>query len=102
MIKPSLKDLLNSSIRSVLKNKSRTILTSLGVIIGVTSVILLSSIGNGLKSFVAEQFETLGANSIFISPGKVFSETGGFNNNGGMSTTTFTQKDFTILKKEIE
>ncbi len=102
MIKPSLKDLLNSSIRSVLKNKSRTILTSLGVIIGVTSVILLSSIGNGLKSFVAEQFETLGANSIFISPCKVFSETGGFNNIGGMSTTTFTQKDFTILKKEIK
>jgi len=52
MLKPSLDDLIKSSVRSILKNKGRTILTSLGIIIGVTSVILLTSIGNGLKGIL--------------------------------------------------
>jgi len=67
MLKPSLDDLLKSSFRSVLKNKSRTILTTLGVIIGVTSVILLTSIGNGLKIYINEQFETLGSNTVTLA-----------------------------------
>lgn len=102
MLKPSLDDLIRSSIRSVLKNKSRTILTSLGVIIGVTSVILLTSIGNGLKIFVNEQFESLGSNTIFISPGKIFSDQGGFNQDAGsIISTSFTQKNVNDLKKNL-
>jgi len=103
MLKPSLNDLLKSSVRSILKNKSRTILTSLGVIIGVTSVILLTSIGNGLKIFVNEQFEALGSNTIFVSPGKVFNDNGGFSNNrSGFIANSFTQKNITDLKRELK
>lgn len=51
----------------------------LGVIIGVSSVVLLMSIGRGLESYITQQFEELGSNNIFISPGKVFSDDGGFN-----------------------
>jgi len=103
MLKPSFNDLIKSSFRSILKNKSRTILTSLGIIIGVTSVILLTSIGNGLKSYVTDQFDALGANSIFISPGKVFNENGGFSQNSFAATmvTNFTQKDFNLLKRKL-
>ena len=102
MLKPSLDDLIRSSLRSVLKNKSRTILTSLGVIIGVTSVILLTSIGNGLKIFVNQQFESLGSNTIFISPGKVFSDQGGFSRDAGsVISTSFTQKNVNDLKKSL-
>ena len=102
MLKPSFNDLLKSSFRSILKNKSRTILTSLGIIIGVTSVILLTSIGNGLKSYVTQQFESLGANSIFITPGKVFNDNGGFSQGGMMMTTSFTQKDVNSLNRKLK
>jgi len=104
MLKPSFNDLLKSSFKSILKNKSRTILTSLGIIIGVTSVILLTSIGNGLKKYVTDQFDSLGANSIYISPGKVFNDNGGFAQ-GGMATmmmTSFTQKDYLTLNRKLK
>src|SRR3990167_11274613 len=52
-------------------NKVRSILTMLGVIIGVASVILLVSIGTGLQSFVTQQFASLGSNVVFVLPGKV-------------------------------
>lgn len=102
MLKPSLNDLLKSSFKSILKNKSRTILTSLGIIIGVTSVILLTSIGNGLKIYITQQFDSLGANSIFITPGKVFNDNGGFSQGGMMMTTSFTQKDVTNLERKLK
>jgi len=102
MLKPSLNDLLKSSFKSILKNKSRTILTSLGIIIGVTSVILLTSIGNGLKIYITQQFDSLGANSIFITPGKVFNDNGGFSQGGMMMTTSFTQKDVTNLNRKLK
>lgn len=53
----------------------RLFLTMLGIIIGVASVILLISIGAGLKSYIAEQFEALGSNLIFVMPGTM--EAGG-------------------------
>lgn len=102
MLKPSFDDLLKSSVRSILKNKSRTILTSLGIIIGVTSVILLTSIGNGLKGYINQQFESLGANSVFIYPGQIFSESGGFSNSGGMVANNFTQKDVSSIKRKFK
>jgi putative ABC transport system permease protein len=104
MLKPSFGDLLKSSIKSILKNKSRTILTSLGIIIGVTSVILLTSIGNGLQIYINQQFESMGSNMVFIMPGKLFNDKGGFN--GGASarfvTTTFTERDLKNLKRELK
>jgi len=104
MLKPSINDLIKSSFRSILKNKGRTILTSLGIIIGVASVILLTSIGNGLKIYVTQQFDALGANSIFISPGKIFNDNGGFSQSG-MATvmiTNFTQKDLNLLTRKLK
>jgi len=58
-------------------NKLRSILTMLGVIIGVTSVILLTSIGSGLQNYLNEQFETLGANTLIVMPGNFGGEGGG-------------------------
>lgn len=101
MIKPSVNDLIKSSFRSILKNKGRTILTSLGIIIGVSSVILLTSIGNGLKNYVSDQFNSLGANSIFITPGQVFNESGGFSRGGAVMTTNFTLKDVANIERKF-
>ena len=64
-------------------NKLRSILTMLGVIIGVTSVILLTSIGSGLQNYLNEQFETLGANILIVMPGGFGSEDGGIGSLSG-------------------
>jgi len=64
---------------SILRNKTRSLLTTLGVVIGVASVILLTSIGNGLTVFVEEQFQNLGSNLLIIAPGDIVNDEGGFN-----------------------
>ncbi len=61
-------------------NKVRSFLTTLGIIIGVGSVVLLTSIGTGLQAYVTEQFASLGSDTIFVSPGNPFGEGGGFGN----------------------
>lgn len=66
------------AIRAIFTNKTRSFLTMLGVIIGVGSVILLTSIGNGLQSYISDQFNSLGANNISLLPGDIFGENGGF------------------------
>jgi len=105
MLKPSLNELIKSSFKSIFKNKGRTALTSLGIIIGVSSVILLTSIGNGLKSYITKQFDELGANTIFVSPGKIFSgNSGGFNRDEAsrMTSLSFTQKDIKNLNRGLK
>ena len=52
-------------------NKIRSALTMLGVIIGVSAVILLISIGRGVQNYITDQFEALGSNLLFVQPGKV-------------------------------
>ena len=104
MLKPTFSELIKTSIRSILRNKGRTILTSLGIIIGVTSVILLTAIGNGLKLYIANQFESLGSNLIYVMPGKMFSESGGFSSSSGAGflSTSFDQKDVQKLKRNLK
>ncbi|OGV97232.1 hypothetical protein A2W24_04370 [Microgenomates group bacterium RBG_16_45_19] len=69
--------LLNIALRALLTNKTRSVLTMLGVIIGVWAVIMLMAIGQGLQNYVTDQFEQFGANNIFIAPGELFGEEGG-------------------------
>jgi putative ABC transport system permease protein len=59
------------ALRALRTNKIRSILTMLGIIIGVASVILLVSIGSGLQAFVTSQFASLGSNKVFVFPGKM-------------------------------
>jgi len=70
-------ELLTSSTQAIRTNKVRSFLTTLGIVIGVASVILLVSIGNGLQAFVTQQFQDLGSNLLFIAPGKISIRSGG-------------------------
>ncbi len=83
------------AIKAILSNKTRSFLTMLGVIIGVGSVVLLTSIGTGLQRYVEDQFASLGTNTIYIVPGNPFSEEGGF---GGQESVIESTKP--VLKKE--
>lgn len=59
------------------RNKVRTFLTSLGITIGILSVLMLISLGIGLRNYLQQQFESLGANMVIIMPGSALSEDGG-------------------------
>lgn len=65
----NLKESFKISLRALGANKARAVLTMLGVIIGVSSVILLVSIGTGVRSDVLNQFNSLGSNLIYVIPG---------------------------------
>ena len=62
---------VSSAFRSLGSNWMRTALTTLGMIIGVGSVTLLVSIGVGVQKDVTEQIQGLGANLVFVLPGKL-------------------------------
>ncbi len=62
---------VRSSVKSLLHNKLRSFLTMLGNIIGIFSVIALTSIGQGIQNQVTSQVESLGANLLYVYPGKV-------------------------------
>lgn len=66
-----IRESFRSSIKSLFHNKLRSFLTMLGIIIGIFSVITLTSIGEGIKAQVTSQVESLGANLLYIFPGKV-------------------------------
>lgn len=66
----NIKQSLKTSIKSLLTNKVRSFLTMLGIIIGVSSVIIIISVGAGAQSLILSQIEGIGANTISITPGK--------------------------------
>jgi putative ABC transport system permease protein len=61
--------ILKSALEDFRRNKLRTLLTSLGILIGVASVVLLMAFGLGLKKYISQQFGSLGTNLIFVTPG---------------------------------
>ncbi|MGZ4090530.1 MAG: ABC transporter permease, partial [Bacteroidia bacterium] len=64
-------NILKIGSRSLLKNKLRTFLTMLGIIIGVASVIAMMAIGEGSKQNIKSSISSLGSNSIMIIPGTI-------------------------------
>ena len=92
----------NSAITDFSRNKVRTLLTSLGILIGVLSVVLIVAFGLGLKKSINEQFESLGSNQLILFPGKVISN-GRFTGGGSaVGTIRFDEKDVTSLKRVRE
>jgi len=55
------------AISSILSNKMRSFLTMLGIIIGISSVITIVSLGNGGKNYIADQFAKMGSNTVTLS-----------------------------------
>ena len=92
-------ELLKMAWLSLGANKLRTFLTMLGVIIGVTSVIALVSVGMGVKKNILDNISRLGSNMLIISPGSA--------NRGGMrgaagSVITLTYDDAKAIKNKIK
>ena len=86
------------ALRALRVNKLRSILTMLGIIIGVGAVIAMVSVGAGAQARVSEQIRSLGANLIIILPGSVAS-TGVRLGHG--TRPTITQDDSAAIAREI-
>ena len=65
-----LSDLIHLSYLSVITHKLRSGLTSLGIIIGIASVVILTAIGEGIHRFVLQEFTQFGTNLVAVMPGK--------------------------------
>jgi len=89
-------DNVRSALRALRSNKLRSILTMLGIIIGVSAVISLLSIGQGVEKFINSQFNALGTNLLFVLPKLSNSQSAQFVAQF-VNQTTLTQNDTRAL-----
>ena len=89
--------LLKVASSSILKNKMRTLLTMLGIVIGVGAVIVMVAVGNGAQLQIKNQISSLGTNLIIVMPG---SGTPGGVNQGAGSYNKLTVADADKLKRD--
>ena len=94
----SLTDLIYLSQKSLRSNILRSVLTSLGIIIGVSSVITMISIGNGARLEVEQQIERFGSNNLILRAQSSNNRGVSMGNN---SVNSLTLKDMEALKSEI-
>ncbi|MBI3397016.1 ABC transporter permease [Candidatus Woesebacteria bacterium] len=88
---------LRLSLTAILANKLRSFLTILGIVIGVTSVVLLVSLVSGLKSYITNQIQGLGSNLMFVIPGRV----GGARSPGGVQANRLELRDALSLSNKL-
>jgi putative ABC transport system permease protein len=86
------------AVRALKVNKLRSVLTMLGIIIGVGAVITMVAVGSGAQQRVAEQIQSLGSNLIIVLSGSVTS--GGVRVGSG-SNLTITEDDAWAIGREI-
>ncbi|WP_455385633.1 ABC transporter permease [Acidihalobacter prosperus] len=64
------RDFAHLSLSSVLAQRMRSVLTALGIAVGIAAVVLLTSIGEGVRQFVLHEFSQFGTNLIAVNPGR--------------------------------
>ncbi len=94
----NLVETIRLSFTAILANRLRSFLTILGIVIGVTSVILLISLVSGLKSFITNQISSLGPNIMFVIPGQL----GGGRGPGGIQANKLILQDATNLRNQLK
>jgi putative ABC transport system permease protein len=90
--------ILKVAVRALGRNKMRTALTMLGIIIGVGAVIVLVSIGQGAQSMVLDQISSMGSNMLYVMPGNV--NFGGASLGAG-AANSLTDEDVFAMEREI-
>lgn len=63
------KNIQKVALKSIMRNRMRSLLTSLGIVIGVCSVIVLVAIGQGSQAMITDEIESLGTNLLIVIPG---------------------------------
>jgi putative ABC transport system permease protein len=93
----TLEDVLAQAVRAVRGHPQRSVLTVLGIVIGITSVILLTSIGEGARLYILQEFTQFGTNLVAINAGRT--ETTGMPGSIGGTTSPLTLADAEALER---
>src|SRR5256885_4689795 len=89
---------LRTAVRALGKNKLRSLLAMLGIVIAVAAVMATVSIGRGAQAKVAQQMESLGSNLLMVLPGSI--ATHGVATGAG-ATQNLTRDDATAIEREL-
>ncbi len=96
----TIKDTLEETYTALSANKVRSGLTILGIVIGISSVIALVSVGQGAQASINASIESLGSNLLVITPGA--SKTNGFGVSAGRGgAQTLTVADATAIGSQV-
>jgi hypothetical protein len=87
------------ALKSLRRNKTRSVLTILGIVIGIAAVIAMMEIGKGSSSSIAKTISSMGANNLLVMPGQAAS--GGVSFGGG-SALTLTAEDCEAVLRECD
>jgi putative ABC transport system permease protein len=88
------------AFRALARNKMRSVLTMLGIIIGVAAVIAMVSIGQGAQASVQEQIASVGTNLLFVGAGSQ-NVSGVRSGTGATNSNTLTVDDIEAIRREI-
>lgn len=80
------------ALMNIRSNKGRSVLTMLGIIIGIASVIMIISIGNGMRSSINEELENMGGGLVALYT----------NSNTEGNEVVFTEDDFDLIEEKVE
>ncbi|MFA6554657.1 MAG: ABC transporter permease [Candidatus Paceibacterota bacterium] len=94
-------DIIHETFSALTANKIRTSLTMLGIIIGISSVIIMVSIGQGAQNTIQSSIQSIGSNLIMVSPGATRSF-GYTASTGRGSAKTLTIEDVDAISNEIQ
>ncbi len=94
-----LKQAFFTALRSIWSKKTRSVLTMLGVIIGVAQIIALIGLGQGIKKQVSSEVTELGSNLVFIASGQILDKDGNPNPAASAGASTLTDEDVLALRE---
>ena len=90
-----IKDYFKFTLSTLRNRKIRSLLTMVGIFIGIATVVGLISVGQGMQDAIDEQFEKMGTNKIMVVPGGDFIGAIGT----GISSAQLTDHDVALIKK---
>ena len=93
---------IQQAFRALLANKARTLLTTLGIMIGIATVILVLSAGAGFRELINKEIDTFGTNTLYIQtkvPSNNKNRSPQSEVSSGVTVTSFKQRDLDDIKK---
>jgi len=93
---------LRQALKALLANKARTLLTTLGIMIGIATVILVLSAGAGFRNLINDQVATFGTNTLYVQtkiPSSNKNIAASDDPGSGVVITTLTQRDLDSIKR---
>jgi putative ABC transport system permease protein len=91
------KHILKTALRALTVNKSRSALTILGIVIGISSIMIIVSLGEGAKGLILGQVQGIGSKTVAVIPGR---QPSGPSDMAQMFTDSLKQKDIDALQKK--